>query len=95
MSNRYKNENNMKTPFSVFVKGLFLSFCMLLFHAYSSVAQIIIIPPRSPRIIITTPQIIIAPSRGFRKSKHFWGGGRKFNRKMHRNRDRNWRWRRW
>jgi hypothetical protein len=83
----------MKKLHLLFVKALLLLFLSLVFGTHHSTAQVIIIqPPRTPQVIVVPPRVIIANPRGFRNPRHFWGG-RKFQRKLYR--QRGWGWRRW
>ncbi len=74
------------------IKGLLLLFLVAGFKTPHSKAQVIIIQPRIPQVVVVPPRVIIANPRGFRNPKHFWGS-RKFQRKLYRNRG--WRGRRW
>lgn len=74
-----------------FIKALLLLFLSIVFRTPHSTAQVIIIRPRTPQVIITPPKVIITNPRRFKNPKHFWGS-RKFQRKFYRNRG--WGWRR-
>lgn len=82
----------MKKLHLLFVKALLLLFLSVVFATPHSTAQVIIIQPRMPQVIVVPPRVIITTPRGFRNPRHFWGG-RKFQRKLYRHRG--WGWRRW